>query len=148
MRLRFATAALAAALGMAASPVFAAAVSTVAVSMRDPSSGPGIAGMQMVAQPDQVPAGQITFHAANQSRTLVHEMLVVKVSDFDVTLPYDAKRSEVIESRVKKLGEIPDLRPGQSGSLTLRLTPGDYLLLCNQPGHYKSGMATRLVVSR
>lgn len=148
VKLRLAPMALGALFGLAASAVLAAAPNTVEVTMRDPSSGPGIPGMQMQAQPAQVPAGPVTFHATNESKTLVHEMLVVKVPDFNVKLPYRAKTSEIIERRIDKLGEIPDLRPGASGTLTLTLAPGDYLLLCNQPGHYKGGMVTRLTVSR
>jgi len=34
------------------------------------------------------------------------------------------------------------------GKLTLNLKAGTYLLLCNQPGHYKSGMSTKLVVEK
>jgi uncharacterized cupredoxin-like copper-binding protein len=30
----------------------------------------------------------------------------------------------------------------------LNLKAGTYLLLCNQPGHYKAGMSTKLVVER
>lgn len=145
---RFVPAALGAVLGLMGSAGFAAGPSTVEITMRDPSSGAGIAGMQMQAEPAQVPAGPVTFHATNDSKTLVHEMLVVRVPSFDTTLPYNQKTSEVLERRVRKLGEIPDLRPGASGTLTLTLAPGDYLLLCNQPGHYKGGMVTRFTVSR
>ena len=29
--------------------------------------------------------------------------------------------------------------PGQTRTLTLKLTPGHYVLLCNLPAHYKAG---------
>ena len=54
---------------------------------------------------------------------------------------------EVIETRIKHLGEVPDLGPGRAGSLTLQLSPGTYLLICNQPNHYKAGMWTKLTVT-
>jgi uncharacterized cupredoxin-like copper-binding protein len=63
-------------------------------------------------------------------------------------LPYDEKVGRVIENRIKDLGEVSDLPPGKSGSLTLTLTPGNYLLICNQPNHYRAGMWTRLTVTR
>ena len=69
------------------------------------------------------------------------------VRSFDEKLPYSEKDSDVIERRVKKLGEISDLKPGASGTLTLPLRPGNYVLLCNQPGHYRQGMWTKLIVS-
>ena len=45
------------------------------------------------------------------------------------------------------LGEIADLAPGKTGELTLNLGPGTYMLLCDEPGHYKDGMAAKLVVA-
>jgi len=56
----------------------------------------------------------------------------------------DAKHDRVIESRVRRLGEISDLAPGKTGRLTPHLRPGRYVLFCNQPGHYHDGMATEL----
>ena len=46
------------------------------------------------------------------------------------------------------VAEVSDLPPGKSGSLNIRLTPGTYLLICNQPNHYKAGMWTKLTVTR
>jgi len=133
--------------GLALAPSVRAAGSSVEVVMQDPSTGSEIHKMQMLANPPTVPAGEVIFHATNESKTLVHEMLVVKVKRFGEKLPYDAKTSEVIERRVRDLGEISDLKPGTSGALTLRLKAGFYVLLCNQPGHYKQGMWTRFTVS-
>jgi len=59
----------------------------------------------------------------------------------------DAKHARVIESRVRRLGEIADLAPGKSGKLTLTLKSGTYVLFCNEPGHYQDGMFTRLTVA-
>jgi len=47
---------------------------------------------------------------------------------------------------VRRLGEIPDLAPGKTGTLTVDLKPGSYVLFCNQPGHYHDGMSTVLTV--
>ena len=63
-------------------------------------------------------------------------------------LPYDDKEGRVIEKRIKALGEVSDIPPGKSGSLTVRLAPGNYLLICNQPNHYKEGMWTKLTVTK
>lgn len=51
------------------------------------------------------------------------------------------------EKRVKRLGEIADLKPGKTGKLTLNLKAGNYVLFCNQPGHYKDGMVAKLSVA-
>jgi len=44
-------------------------------------------------------------------------------------------------------GEVPELDPGKSGTLSVSLQPGTYLLLCNQPGHYEAGMWTVFTVT-
>ena len=82
------------------------------------------------------------------TRTLVHEVIVVRPPANGAALPYDGAKGEVIEKRVKDLGEVSDLPPSQSGSLTVQLSPGTYLLICNQPNHYKAGMWTKLTVTR
>jgi uncharacterized cupredoxin-like copper-binding protein len=95
-----------------------------------------------------VKAGRIKINATNESQGLVHEVIVVASPPNGGKLPYDEKVGRVIENRIKDLGEVSDLPPGKSGSLTLTLTPGNYLLICNQPNHYRAGMWTRLTVTR
>jgi uncharacterized cupredoxin-like copper-binding protein len=121
---------------------------TVNVSLEDASQGGTLAGMKMTATPDSVKAGRVTIHAANKSQALVHEVIVVRPPNDGAPLPYDERSGEVIEKQIKDLGEVSDLAPGKSGSLTVRLAPGTYLLICNQPNHYKAGMWTRLTVTR
>jgi uncharacterized cupredoxin-like copper-binding protein len=128
----------------------AAATASVNALLQDPSTDPAIRSDRIVLDRDGVPAGKVTFHAANQSKDLIHELLVVrpKPGQTQTSLPYDRKKTEVVESRIDVLGEIPDLRPGASGTMTLDLKPGSYILLCNQPGHYKAGMHTTLSVTK
>ena len=120
---------------------------TVNVSLEDASEGGNLAGMKMTASPDTVKAGRITFRATNKSQALVHEVIVVRPRTHDAVLPYDEKQGEVIEKRITDLGEVSDLSPGKSGSLTVQLKPGQYLLICNQPNHYKAGMWTKFTVT-
>jgi uncharacterized cupredoxin-like copper-binding protein len=44
------------------------------------------------------------------------------------------------------MGEVSELDPGKSGSLTLTLDAGTYMLFCNLPGHYMAGMWTFVTV--
>lgn len=94
-----------------------------------------------------VKAGKIDFEVVNDSDTMVHEMLVIKVSSYDDALPYDDKDASVIEDDTYDFGEVSELEPGQSGSLEVNLKPGKYLLVCNMPGHYKAHMYTKLLVT-
>ncbi len=133
---------------MLAAPACALADGTVNVTLEDASDGGNVTGMQMIATPDNVKAGKITIHATNKSLGLTHEVIVVRPTANEAPLPYDANTGRVIEKQIKDLGEVSDLPPGKSGSLTVRLQPGNYLLICNQPNHYKAGMWTKLTVTQ
>ena len=125
----------------------ACAATVVHASLQDPTD-PGVSSMRIALDRDSVPAGKVTFRAVNQSKDLVHELIVVRVDAPEATLPYDEKKQEVIEKRIRHLGEVAELKPGRSGALTLDLKPGHYLLICNQPEHYKSGMSTAFTVTK
>jgi len=125
-----------------------AGAATVKVSLQDPSTEPRIASMHIAVDRDSVPAGRVTFRAINQSRDQVHELIVVRTEPGQAELPYDEKKEEVVEKRIRHLGEIADLKPGRSRTMTLNLEPGSYRLICNQPGHYKAGMSTAFTVTK
>jgi uncharacterized cupredoxin-like copper-binding protein len=116
------------------------------VKLQDSSTDPSIAHMQLAVDTNALKPGRVTIQAENLSKTLVHEVIVVRDSGAK-ELPYDAKQDRVIESRIKHLGEIGDLPPGKTGKLTLNLKAGTYLLICNQPGHYKDGMTAKVTVA-
>ena len=120
----------------------------VHVVLVDSSADPAISGMRMNAEPSTVKAGRVTFEAVNQSKELVHEVLVIPAPADGKDLPYDTKSDTIAEKRAHAKGEVSDLKPGARGRVTLALKPGTYLLACNQPGHYKSGMFTKLVVEK
>ena len=126
----------------------AASPAVVHVDLMDPSTGPSIASMMIKTDQASVKAGPVKFLVSNNSKTLVHEMIVVAVAESNTPLPYDQKDNRVIESKIKDLGEASDLPPGQKKTLTLTLKPGNYILICNQPGHYKGGMRTNLTVAQ
>jgi len=116
--------------------------------------------MRIVDRPDQskapmgltitknnIPAGKVTFVAINSSTEIEHEMLVAKLEDPAKGLVYMADKGKVDEDAPgMALGEIHELKPGLTGALTLDLKPGTYVLYCNVPGHYASGMWTLLTV--
>ena len=95
---------------------------------------------------ESVPAGKVTFEVKNDSKEVIHEMLVAPVANQDVVLPFNANENRVDEEAAKDLGEVSELDPGQSGALTLDLKPGTYVLYCNIPGHFMAGMWTTLTV--
>jgi uncharacterized cupredoxin-like copper-binding protein len=127
----------------------AAATTSVDVLLQDTTTDPAIGSMHIQLDRDTVPAGKVAFRAVNQSKNQVHELIVVRMEyPGQSALPYNEKKATVIEKRIHRLGEISDLKPGASGAITLNLKPGSYLLICNQPGHYKAGMTATLSVTK
>jgi len=104
------------------------------------------ATMGVTAAPETVPAGEVTFTAKNDSASTVHEMILAPVVSMDTPLPYDKDTMRVDEEAAHSMGEVSELDPGQSGSLTVTLDPGTYILYCNIPGHYAEGMWTTITV--
>ena len=98
--------------------------------------------MGIVVDKANVKAGEVTFNVANDSKDMIHEMLVAPVVDASKPLPFIANDFRVDEEAAKDLGEVSELDPGKSGSLTITLAPGTYILYCNVAGHYMSGMWT------
>ena len=73
-------------------------------------------------------------------------MMVLPVEDATKQLPYDADKMQVDEEAAGTLGEVAETEPGKTGTVTLSLKPGNYLLFCNMPGHYMMGLWTMITV--
>jgi uncharacterized cupredoxin-like copper-binding protein len=91
-----------------------------------------------------VPAGEVTFVAVNDG-TMNHDLWIIK-TDLDPShLP--TKGNQVVAEEAGELVARTDrFSPGETKELTLELAPGDYVLLCNVPGHYASGMVSSFSV--
>jgi len=106
-----------------------------------------LATMGITADLTEVPAGEVTFQVINDSKHMIHEMVVAPVGDASTALPYIVDEAKVDEDAAGHLGEVAELDVGQSGALTVTLKPGTYILYCNIPGHYAMGMWTLLTVT-
>jgi uncharacterized cupredoxin-like copper-binding protein len=102
-------------------------------------------GMGIKLDTPVVKAGAITFKVVNDAMVEPHEMVVVKAPEAG-DLPYNAKKRRVVEGKLKSMGEIGDLKPGEAKDLKLKLTPGKYVLICNIAGHYMAGMQAPFTV--
>ncbi len=104
------------------------------------------ANMGITLSAKSVNAGKVTFEANNDSKDVVHEMVVAPLASPDAILPFNEGEGKVDEDAAGHIGEVAELEPGQSGALTVNLKPGTYILYCNIPGHYMAGMWTTIEV--
>lgn len=104
------------------------------------------ATMGIKALPSAVKAGEVTFSVKNDSKDTVHEMIVMYLADPGKPLPYLEAENRVDEDKAGDKGEVSELDPGKSGTLTVELKAGKYLLVCNAPGHFGAGMWTEFTV--
>jgi uncharacterized cupredoxin-like copper-binding protein len=102
--------------------------------------------MGIALSAEAVEAGEITFEVLNSSKDMVHEMIVTKLEGLSTPLPYISNENRVDEDKAGDFGEVSELDPGKTGALRLDLKPGKYLLFCNIPGHFTSGMWTIFTV--
>jgi uncharacterized cupredoxin-like copper-binding protein len=96
---------------------------------------------------DSVKAGKVTFEITNASKTLGHEFLIVKTDMAADMFPLKDEGAKVDESKLEGIEEAGDVEKGEVISWTVDLTPGTYMLFCNEKGHFKAGMHTMLTVT-
>jgi uncharacterized cupredoxin-like copper-binding protein len=98
-----------------------------------------LAEYEVMPESATVPAGKVQFIAENVSASMAHELAVLRMKD---------------DGSLENMGEVEDLDPGQSGSVTLDLPAGKYTLACliakgeagSTVDHYKAGMHTEFTV--
>jgi uncharacterized cupredoxin-like copper-binding protein len=109
--------------------------------------GPMMGMMSVRIARQVIKAQKLELDITNWSRSVVHEVLVVPVDSPDAPLPYDYGAGQVVEDQIHVLADSSELKPNESKTLEVDLSPGSYLLLCNVPGHYASGMVVPLTVT-
>ena len=105
------------------------------------------ATMGLTADVATIPAGTVTFNVINNSKTIIHEMIMSRVPADNAPLPYLVAKFKVDEAAASPLGEVSELEVGKNGQLSVNLTPGKYILYCNIMGHYMNGMWTIITVT-
>jgi uncharacterized cupredoxin-like copper-binding protein len=98
-----------------------------------------------------VKAGKVYFLAENTGPEHPHELVIIRTDVGPLDLPLDDNK--VPEDQVDMVDEIEEFAPHSSASLTVDLSAGKYLLICNiteeDPAigsHYKKGMVAALTV--
>ena len=91
-----------------------------------------------------VAAGKVTFTLKN-SGNRQHELIVLKTDT-----PFDALTVNPADNKVSEdssVGEISETDAGKTGTVTLDLKPGKYVLVCNIEKHYAQGMKSAFTVT-
>lgn len=99
----------------------------------------GLTEYKVTSDVDSVEAGSIRFKATNNSKSMVHELAVLRVED---------------DGSLENRGEIEDIELGAGGFVTIDLDPGRYQLACllvpgeagSTTDHYQEGMWTEFEV--
>ena len=73
-----------------------------------------------------------------------HSFQVIKTDLAPDRLPVDGASAKANEDG--KVGELKSIPAGKSAALTVDLTPGKYVFICNIAAHYQLGMRTGFTV--
>jgi uncharacterized cupredoxin-like copper-binding protein len=110
--------------------------------------GVGVTLADYTVTPDEssAAAGDVTFDVSNDAEQ-THEFVVFKTDLAEDQLPTN-EDGDVDEEGdgVELVDEIEDIEGGSSESLTVNLEGGNYVLICNLPGHYRQGMHASFTV--
>jgi uncharacterized cupredoxin-like copper-binding protein len=103
----------------------------------------------VVLDKTSVPAGNVFFHVTNAGTKFKHEFVVLKTDLAPDALPADStgRVDEEGGAGITYIGEVEELEIGASGDVSLPLTAGSYVLICNiveagggHESHYNQGM--------
>jgi uncharacterized cupredoxin-like copper-binding protein len=117
------------------------------------NSGPGAANVVKVSErdfrisaPRRVEAGDVLLSVRNQGPD-AHELIVIRA---DEALPLRADGTTVDEDALEPstVGVLEPGNPNTDRLLSVHLSPGHYVLICNMAGHYLGGMNTELIVDQ
>src|SRR5467141_425426 len=102
-----------------------------------------LADYKITVNVPSVKAGKIKIGARNLA-SMEHSFQVLKTDLAPDKLPVDGASAKAKEDG--KVGDIPSIPAGKSAAVTLDLTPGKYVFICNVAGHYQLGMHTGFTV--
>jgi uncharacterized cupredoxin-like copper-binding protein len=104
--------------------------------------------------PSSVSAGSVTFNIENKGPDDAHEFVVIR-TDLDPTALPTEKNGSVSETGegMEVVDEVEEIPVGDTPTLTVDLTAGSYVLICNiydkaeKESHYQEGMRTAFTVA-
>lgn len=106
----------------------------------------GTMGLGLSAE--TIKTGEISFAVENKTEMkMTHEILIVPKPKDIGSLALVADGTKLDEEKLDGLKEVVELEPGEAKSKLVFLAPGEYLVFCNQVGHFAAGMHRILTVT-
>lgn len=98
-----------------------------------------------------IAAGPVTFNADNVGGD-THEMVIIRTDvDADALPTQEDGTANEDATELTAVDEVEDIAPGGTGSLTVDLAPGSYVIICNiladGQAHYSLGMHAGFTVA-
>lgn len=100
--------------------------------------------MKMELPATTIPAGPVVVEAQNTG-AVMHEAVFIKTTQAANALPLDPNDPTKINESLS-VGEVGDIDAGRFSGNEIDLTPGTYVVVCDEPGHYAAGMWAVLIV--
>ena len=128
----------------------AALLALTGASCSDDGGGVGatLADFSITLDANSAEAGEVTFDVTNEADQ-THEFVVLKTDIAEDQLPTDdaGDVDEAGDPGIELIDEIEDIAGGATPTLTVNLEAGNYVLICNLPGHYAEGMHASFTVN-
>jgi uncharacterized cupredoxin-like copper-binding protein len=135
----------------------AAASAIILSTVTMAATAPQVVHVSLIGEADQpmsvktdanaVKPGMVELVVSNDAIGTDHEVVLVKLNSKDQKIAADKKKHRIDEKALLSMGEVGGLKPGDKGTLKVKLAAGDYVLLCNHKSHYELGMATPFTVA-
>ena len=112
----------------------------------------GVALTQWAVTPtaSTILAGSVTFNVTNRGN-IPHEFVVLRTDTPAGAIKiasFENESDRIDEEHAQtNVGETGDLEPDASKALSISLTPGHYVFVCNLPSHFRLGMHFDFTVS-
>lgn len=104
--------------------------------------------MGLTLSSESIKTGDISFMVDNMTEMKIpHEILIIPNPADIKALKLLPDSSKLDEEKLDGLKEVVELEPGAAKSKVVNLTPGTYLVFCNQVGHFAAGMHKVLKVT-
>jgi uncharacterized cupredoxin-like copper-binding protein len=128
-----------------ATVLLAGCASAVAAPLTGGTVNAALTDMKISVDRSSVPAGPVTFVVKNNG-AVIAELVVIQTDLAQDKLPMDMDEAGKMDE-TGNLGETGDVGVGSSKTFTVTLPAGHYVLMCNEVGHYTSGMHMAFTVN-